>query len=104
MCVEERSMLDKRIHRSRFFLSVMFVLIMAAGIQAQSQANTGNIEGRVTDPNGAAVPTVTVTATNEATSLSKSANADSEGNYRVLFLPPGKYKVTATGAQGFAAP
>jgi len=78
--------------------------LLLAGISAfpQSQATTGNIEGRVTDPNGAGVPTVTITATNQETGLSKTTNADENGNYRITFLPPGKYRVTTTGAQGFA--
>jgi carboxypeptidase family protein/TonB-dependent receptor-like protein len=69
---------------------------------AQSQATSGNIEGRVTDPNGAAVPSVTVTATNQETGLAKTADTDADGIYRILFLPPGKYRVTTAGAQGFA--
>src|SRR5882672_9374098 len=78
--------------------------LLLAGISAfpQSQATTGNIEGRVTDPNGAAVPTVTITATNQETGLTKSTNADESGNYRIIFLPPGKYRVTTSGAQGFS--
>ena len=68
---------------------------------AQSQANTGNIEGRVTDANAASVPNVTVTATNLATGLSKNAQTNDEGIYRIVFLPPGTYKVETSGAQGF---
>ncbi len=85
-------------------LITLFGCLLLAAITAfpQSQATTGNIEGRVIDPNGAAVPTVTVTATNQETGLTKSTNADEGGNYRLLFLPPGKYRVTTTGAQGFA--
>ena len=70
-------------------------------INAQSQANTGNIEGRVTDPNAASVPNVTVTATNLATGLQKNAQTNDEGVYRIVFLPPGAYKVETSGAQGF---
>src|SRR5258707_9120664 len=78
--------------------------LLLAGISAfaQSQATTVNIEGRLPDPNGAAVPTVTITATNQETGLSTTTNADENGNYRITFLPPGKYRVTTTGAQGFA--
>src|SRR5437660_7761961 len=79
------------------------IFLSAVATLAQSQASTGNIEGRVTDPNGAAVPGVTVTATNQETALAKSAETDSEGIYRIIFLPPGKYRVTTTAAQGFAA-
>ena len=69
---------------------------------AQSQANTGNIEGRVLDANRAAVPGVTVTATNQDTGLVKSVETSDDGFYRILLLPPGKYKVETSGAQGFA--
>ena len=79
------------------------VLLTVASASAQSQATTGNIEGRVVDPNGAAVPGVTVTATNQETALAKSAETDSEGIYQIIFLPPGKYRVTSTAAKGFAA-
>ena len=68
---------------------------------AQSQATSGNIEGRVLDPNGAAVPGVAVSATNQQTGLQRSANTDDEGNYRLILLPPGSYTVRAA-AQGFA--
>src|ERR1700752_3572765 len=78
------------------------LLLAAISTLAQSQATSGNIEGRVTDPNGAAVPGVTITATNQETGFAKSATADEEGIYRILFLPPGKYRVTTGGAQGFA--
>src|SRR3989442_10212350 len=84
------------------FALIACLLLAATAAFAQSQATTGNIEGRVTDPHGAAVPTVTITATNQETGLAKTANTDEEGIYRLLFLPPGKYRVTTSGAQGFA--
>ncbi len=85
----------------RFCLLFIFILSVSLSVFAQSQANTGNIEGRVTDPNAAAVPNVTVTATNLATGLTKSAQTNDEGAYRIVFLPPGAYKVETSGAQGF---
>ena len=84
-------------------LCLLLVCLLSISITAfaQSQANTGNIEGRVTDPNSAAVPNVTVTATNLATGLAKNAVTNDEGIYRIVFLPPGTYKVETSGAQGF---
>src|SRR6185503_21002975 len=98
----------KQMFRNSFALmrvGLLFSLfsIFCIGVFGQSQANTGNIDGRVTDPNGAALPNVTVTATNESTGLSKSAQTSDEGLYRIAFLPPGVYKVATSGAQGFAA-
>jgi outer membrane receptor protein involved in Fe transport len=86
----------------KLFALISCLLLAAIAAFPQSQATSGNIEGRVTDPNGAAVPAVTITATNQETGLTKNANADSEGIYRILFLAPGKYRVTTSGAQGFA--
>ena len=96
-------MLRKSASFSKFCFLLACIFLSAVAILAQSQATTGNIEGRVTDPNGAAVPAVTVTATNQETALAKSAETDSEGIYRIIFLAPGKYRVTTTAAQGFAA-
>src|SRR5688500_14675531 len=86
-----------------FRIPLLIALFLSASILAfaQSQANTGNIEGRVTDPNAASVPNVTVTATNLATGLQKSAQTNDEGVYRIVFLAPGAYKVETSGGQGF---
>src|SRR5690349_25098611 len=86
-------------------LCLLFVCLLAIPISvfAQSQANTGNIEGRVTDPNAAAVPGVTVTATNVATGLSKTRVTNDEGIYRIVFMPPGTYGAKTTPEQSFAA-
>ncbi len=77
-------------------------IFAVASVSAQSQATSGNIEGRVTDPNGAAVPNVSVTATNQETGFAKSSQSDDDGIFRILFLPPGKYRVTTGGGSGFA--
>jgi outer membrane receptor protein involved in Fe transport len=69
---------------------------------AQSQANSGNIEGRVVDPNGAAVAGATVTATNQQTGLEKSATSSDEGLFSIILLPPGTYTVR-TNASGFSS-
>ena len=85
---------------ARFCMLAVLILTVAVGAFAQSQATTGNIEGRVLDPKEAAVPGATVTVTNQQTGLEKTATSDSEGNYRLILLPPGQYAVRAKG-QGF---
>src|SRR6185369_13024253 len=82
-------------------LTILFLLCAFTVINAQSQANTGSIEGRVTDPNASSVPNVTITATNIANGLQKSAQTNDEGIYRIVFLTPGAYKVETSAAQGF---
>lgn len=77
------------------------ILMLAIGVQAQSQATTGNIEGRVLDPKEAAVPGVTLTATNQQTGLERTATTNDEGVFVINFLPPGPYTVRAN-ATGFS--
>jgi outer membrane receptor protein involved in Fe transport len=82
--------------------SILFCIsLLATGVLAQSQATTGNIEGRVLDPKEAAVPGATLTATNQETGLEKSATTTDEGVFIISFLPPGPYTVRAT-ANGFS--
>jgi outer membrane receptor protein involved in Fe transport len=86
---------------SRALLLCASVALLASFAVAQSQATTGDITGRVVDPNGAAVPGVTVTATNQQTGFAKTATSTDDGLYSVVLLPPGTYRVVATGARGF---
>jgi hypothetical protein len=82
------------------FTLIACTLFLACGVYAQSQATSGNIEGRILDANGAVIPNASVTATNQDTGLEKSVTTDGEGNYQVVLLPPGSYKVSAN-ATGF---
>lgn len=86
----------------KIILSIVLTLFASSAF-AQSQATTGNIEGQVTDSTGAAVPGVTVTATNQNTGIKKSVTTSREGLYVLTFLPPGIYRVETEAAQGFAA-
>jgi outer membrane receptor protein involved in Fe transport len=86
---------------ARLALLCLCIGLFATAAFAQSEATTGNIEGRVLDPNGAVVPNATVTAKNIATGFERTVTTDSEGNYRIILLPPGTYNVSAT-ASGFA--
>ena len=70
-------------------------LLLACAATAAAQQTTGNITGRITDAQGAAVPGVTVTGKNDATGLVRTEVSDAEGIYRLLGLPVGTYDVTA---------
>jgi outer membrane receptor protein involved in Fe transport len=86
---------------AKFCALVVFILAFAIAAFPQSQATTGNIEGRVLDPKEAAIAGASVTATNQGTGLVKSATTDDQGGFRLILLPPGVYTVRAT-ATGFA--
>src|SRR5215475_3434023 len=70
-------------------------LILAAGLAfAQSQANTGAIEGIVSDPSGKPVAKAQVMITNLGTNFVRELTTDEEGRFRGLLLPLGPYRVT----------
>jgi hypothetical protein len=82
-------------------LAIALLLLVPALTLAQSQANTGVIEGTVTDPTGAAIPGATVVVKNTATNLERTLSTDADGRFRALLLPLGPYRVT-TSLKGFS--
>jgi hypothetical protein len=58
------------------------------------------VNGVVTDPSGAAVPTAQITLTNTATGVAKTSTSNSDGAYAFLNVIPGPYSIAAT-AKGF---
>jgi hypothetical protein len=65
---------------------------------AFAQVNTATLTGTATDPSGAAVPNVKVTAVQTGTNFESHALTNAEGLYRVLSLQPGAYRVTFEAA------
>ncbi|MDX6611945.1 MAG: hypothetical protein QOD75_1131, partial [Blastocatellia bacterium] len=78
------------------FLSVVFVLAMLSGV-ALAQSSTGQIVGKITDPNGAVVSGATVTVKSVDTAREVTAVSDDQGGYIVTSLQPGLYDVTVQG-------
>lgn len=71
-------------------------LILSSALAfAQSQANTGIIEGTVSDPSGKGVARAQITITNLGTNFTRELLTDDEGRFRGLLLPLGPYRVTA---------
>lgn len=68
----------------------------AISANAQSQAGTGTIVGTVYDSSGAVVPKAKVTAQGKGTGLTREVQANDEGQYRIILLPPGAYTVTVS--------
>ena len=65
-----------------------------------AHASGGRIEGKVTDPKGAAVVGAAVTVTDPVTNQTFTAVTDAQGKFSVAGLPPGTYAVTIS-ATGF---
>src|SRR5688572_28150659 len=86
----------------RFFIAVCAALAIAlAAPAALAQQTTGNINGRIVDDQGAAIPGVNVTGKNTQTGFVRSDVSDAEGVYRLTALPVGTYDITAE-LQGFS--
>jgi hypothetical protein len=73
------------------FALALFMTI-APALMAQTAA-TGALTGTITDPTGAVVPNVAVTATNTDTGQARTTTSGSDGAYKIGLLPPGSYRV-----------
>jgi len=78
------------------FLTVVFAMALMAGT-ALGQAESGQIIGKVADPNGAVVPGAAITLKSVNTGREITATANDEGVYSVTNLQPGLYDLTVTG-------
>jgi hypothetical protein len=76
----------------------LFFIALIAGLAtlgySQSQALNGQIEGVVTDVNGASVPNASITAKNIGTGTERKTTSDENGVYRLPLLPLGTYQIT----------
>jgi Carboxypeptidase regulatory-like domain/TonB dependent receptor/TonB-dependent Receptor Plug Domain len=73
-------------------IAVCALSLLTAAL-ASAQQTSGNVGGRVLDQSQAAVPGVTVTATNKATGFNRTVTSDAEGGYRLTSLPVGDYEL-----------
>src|SRR6266852_1754069 len=83
------------------FVVVLLLLPWVPSLTAQT-GSTAALTGTVTDPTGAVVPNVTVTATNTGTNRSRTVTTGADGVYSIPLLEPGPYRVRYS-AQGFKA-
>lgn len=71
----------------------IFLFICFASFAAWAQTGTGTITGTITDPTGAVVAGVTVSATQLATGTTVTAVTSDTGNYTIPQLRVGEYSV-----------
>ncbi len=79
---------------------LVFALAALLGSNVARADVTGSILGVVHDPTSAVIAGVQITATSVETNQSHSAQSDATGQYRILALPVGNYRLEAV-AQGF---
>ena len=91
--------MDRHRHATPILFVVVFVTLLSSSMLLADV--TGSILGVVRDRSGAVVGGAHVVVTNTQTNLRQEATSTPDGSYRILALPVGNYKLTAT-APGFA--
>jgi hypothetical protein len=81
-------------------LPLLFLLSSFAGLG--QIVPTASLEGAVTDPSGANIPSANVQIVNVGTRVAKQMSTDSQGRFGFKFLLPGSYELNVL-ATGFAA-
>lgn len=82
------------------FLFSALSLILFASVTILGQGTTGEISGSVKDPQGASVPAAKVTIKNLDMPFEREATTNSDGYYRFVGLPVGRYEIRCE-QQGF---
>jgi hypothetical protein len=72
----------------------------SAAVYAQQAVTSATLSGRVEDANGAAVAGAAIAAINLDQNRSSTAQSDSQGRFRFLYLPVGRYRLKIE-AKGF---
>ena len=81
------------------YFAVLSLSLLIFAMPALSQSTTaGDITGTVTDPSGAVVPNVKVTATSDSTGQTHTTTTNGVGFYRFSLLQPGGYTVSASSS------
>ncbi|MFN7992452.1 MAG: TonB-dependent receptor [Bryobacteraceae bacterium] len=86
---------------NRFLLTALLAALLFA-TAAWAASDRGELQGTITDPQGALVPNVQVTVTNVDTGVATKLTTNSVGFYYAPDLVPGTYRVRLT-ASGFSA-
>ena len=76
--------------RSYLWKLFLIITLLSTAVMAQ----TGGIAGSVTDPTGAFLQNVQITARNLSTNAVRGVTSSEVGTYSITNLPPGSYEVT----------
>src|ERR1700675_4755871 len=101
MVSTRRNQMQRR-HGVFQWITLCMLALGCAGI-AKAQVNTATLSGTVTDPQGLSVRGAKLTITSAGTGAERTVVSDEGGRYKVVGLPPGRYKVNVDGGASFAA-
>src|ERR1700730_3427810 len=77
-------------------IAVLAISVMVFVPLSFAQTTTGDINGAVTDPSNAPLPTVTLKLTDQVTGATRKTTSDAQGNFSFLQVPVGTYTITGT--------
>jgi hypothetical protein len=81
-------------------ICALVVVVSGIVVPASAQQASSELQGRVLDQQGGALPGVAITVTNEETGQFRETVSNADGSYFVSRLAPGTYRVAAQ-LQGF---
>lgn len=76
------------------------VAVLAFSTMALGQGGSASLQGTVTDPSGAVIPSATVTLTQVGTGFTRTSTTNAQGQYVIPSLHPAGYTLTVE-AKGF---
>src|SRR5438128_6392909 len=82
---------------------LLFLVFVCCCQGATAQGLTGQISGKLYDPNGGVVPNAKIEVINQETAQSRMVNSDDDGNFVITQLLPGPYTlfVSVSGFKKF---
>ena len=86
--------------RRTFVVFAVALLIVSIAVSAAAQLTTATIHGKVTNPNGTALPAAEVDAVNAASGFVKTVMSGPDGSYTMAGINPGVYNLVVA-APGF---
>lgn len=87
--------------QSRIFLSISLLTLLLIGSVAWAQLGTSTVNGIVSDPSGAAIPSAKVVLKHPATGTERQTTTAADGSYVFANTPPSIYDLRIE-ASGFA--
>ncbi len=89
---------------------ILLAIALSFSLVALGQERGGSLEITARDPNGAAVPNVSITVANSTApgtvsttaGFKRTVTTDSDGFVKIIQVPPGVYSITAAPTAGFA--
>ncbi len=80
------------------FALILMAWALVCSSAAWGQGARATLGGRVTDAQGAVVPSADVTVTSDDTDVKQQTKTNEQGNWQVQFLVPGHYSLTVASA------